>query len=144
MYFSCTPAYSQMLPRHFTKSELLDFYNPQFANLGLQPVYRHQLAPLQLDPDEVGEVFGYNRPYADYVSMQDEVHGDFRTNMADYLMQRIFANKPELSEQFINIYSKDVTNVFLDREDNDKIFGQIYFDMRAKLPMPRFAVPRII
>lgn len=144
MYFSCTPAYSQMLPRHFTKSELLDFYNPQFANLGLQPVYKHQLAPLQLDPEEVGEVFGYNRPYADYVSMQDEVHGDFRTNMADYLMQRIFANKPELCEQFINIYSKDVTNVFLDREDNDKIFGQIYFDMRAKLPMPRFAVPRII
>lgn len=144
MYFTCTPCYSQMLPRHFTKSELLDFYNPQFANLGLQPVYRHQLAPLQLEPNEVGEVFGYNRPFADYVSMQDEVHGDFRTNMADYLMQRIFANKPELSEQFINIYSKDVTNVFLDREDNDKIFGQIYFDMRAKLPMPRFAVPRII
>lgn len=144
MYFTCTPAYSQMLPRHFSKSDLLDFYNPQFANLGLQPVYRHQLAPLQLDVEEVGEVFGYNRPFSEYVSMQDEVHGDFRTNMADYLMQRIFANKPELSEQFINIYSKDVTNVFINRQDDDKIYGQIYFDMRAKLPIPRFAVPRII
>lgn len=144
MYFTVTPTYSQMLPRHFSKTQLLDFYNPQFANIGLQPVYRHQIAPLQLSSSEVGEVFGYNRPFSEYVSMQDEVHGNFRTDMANYLLQRVFGSKPQLSEDFLYIKSEDLTDVFCDTDDNDKIFGQIYFDIKAKLPIPRFAVPRII
>lgn len=143
-YISVTPCYSQMLPAHWTKSKLLDFYNPQFANLGLQPVYKHQLAPLQLTKDKIGDVFGYNRPYADYVSMQDEVHGDFRESMSDFLLQRIFGSAPDLGADFIYINSEDLTDVWQDMDDNDKFFGQFYFDYRCKLPIPRFAVPRII
>lgn len=144
LYFSVTPLYSQMLPKHFIKYQLLDYYNPIFANIAPQPVYKKQLAPLQLSTSEVDEVFGYNRPYADYVSRQDEVHGDFRGNMADFLFQRLFKDKPRLNSSFINIDSADLTNIFSSIEDNDKIFGQIAFGVRAKLPIPRYSTPHIL
>lgn len=144
MYFTTTPLYSQMLPKHFIKSKLLDYYNPLFANISPQPVYRKQLAPLQLASGEVDEVFGYNRPWADYVSRQDEVHGEFRGSMADFLFQRLFYYKPQLNKSFLEIDSRDLTNIFSNTEDNDKIFGQIRFDVRAKLPIPRFSMPTII
>ncbi len=144
MWFSATPTYSQMLPRHFTKFDRLEFHNPQFNNIGLQPVYAHQIAPLQLTDEELTEVFGYNRPFSEYVSMQDEVHGQFRTTMANFLMQRIFGSRPRLNEDFLYIKSEDLTDVFSVNENDDKIFGQIWFDVKAKLPIPRFAIPRII
>lgn len=151
VYFTATPVYGQKLDRLWTKSHLLDYYNPQFANLGPQPVYKHQLAPLQLantgdvdNPADLFAVFGYNRPFSEYVSMQDEVHGDFRTTMHNYLMQRQFSGVPSLNEDFIYIDSEDMTDVFSVNLNTDKIFGQIYFDMKAQLPIPRFAVPRII
>ena len=144
LWFSATPTYSQMLPRLFTKFNLLEFYNPQFANIGLQPVYAHQIAPLQLSDAQLTDVFGYNRPFAEYVSMQDEVHGDFRTSMRNFLMQRIFGSKPQLGSDFLYIKPEDLTDVFSVIENDDKIFGQIWFDIKAKLPIPRFAIPRII
>lgn len=151
VYFTCTPVYSQKLDRMWTKSHLLDYYNPQFANLGPQPVYKHQLCPLQLsntgdadDPADLFSVFGYNRPFSEYVSCQDEVHGDFRETMQRYLLQRRFSGVPSLNEDFININPDELTDVFSVLLNTDKIFGQIYFDIRAKLPIPRFAVPRII
>lgn len=144
IYFTVTPLYSQMLPKHFIKSKLLDYYNPLFANISPQPIYTKQLAPLQLSAEEVDEVFGYGRPYADYVSRQDEVHGEFRGSMGDFLFQRLFKEKPRLNKSFIEINSADLTNIFANEEDNDKFFGQIYFSIRAKLPIPRFSVPQII
>ena len=145
LYFTVTPCYQQMLARHFTKTHPFEDLNPQFNNITPQPVYTHQLAPLQLDDEHLFDVFGFNRPFAEYVSMQDEVHGHFRTDMQSYLIQRLYGNQPRLGADFIYIDSDELTDVFMDREDNDKIFGMIYFDMRnCKLPLPKVSVPRII
>ena len=144
LWFSVTPLYSQQLPKHFIKSKLLDYYNPLFANISAQPIYCKELAPLQLGDEELDDVFGYGRPWADYVSRRDEVHGDFRGNMADFLFQRLFFSKPRLNSSFINVNSADLTNIFSNTDDNDKVFGQIAFGIRAKLPIPRFSNPQII
>lgn len=144
LYFTVTPTYSQMLPFHFTKSKLLDYYNPLFANISAQPVMKRNLAPLQLVGDELNDVFGYNRPYYDYVSSQDEVHGDFRDTRSNFLMQRLFASAPYLNKRFLEIHSGDLTDVFAVITDNDKFFGQIGFNVVARLPIPRYSIPQII
>lgn len=144
MWFSVTPVYAQMLPAHFTKSKLLDYYNPLFANISAQPVMKRNLCPLQLDTSEINDVFGYNRPYVDYCSKQDEVHGEFRDSRSDFLLQRLFAHAPALSKRFLEIHSEDLTDVFAFRGDSDKFFGQIAFDISAKLPLPKFSIPQII
>lgn len=144
IYFSVTPTYSQLLPKHFIKSKLLDYYNPLFANISLQPVYAKELAPLQLADNEIDATFGYNRPYADYVSRQDEAHGEFRTSRANFILQRRFGSRPQLNKSFLEIDSNDLTDIFSYTEDTDKIFGQIGFDIKAKLPIPKFSIPQII
>lgn len=144
MWLSVTPTYPQMCPSHFFKSSIFDYVNPLFNNISPQPIPTKWLAPLQLGDEELEDVFGYGRPYADYVSRQDEVHGDFRGNMSDFLLQRLFMDKPRLNRSFLNIRSSDISKVFSETSDNDKILGQVAFSIRAKLPLPYVSVPQII
>lgn len=146
-WFSVTPTYSQKLDKDFVYTNLLDFVNPQFASVSPQPVYDYQIAPLEIDPTDdeaLHHVFGYNRPFAEAVSRQDECHGLFRSNMHNFIMQRIFGGVPELGEDFLYMKPEDLSQIFAVTETTDKIFGQIHFDVNATLPLPHMAVPRQI
>lgn len=153
MWFSITPCYSQMLDRELCYHDLLDYYNPQFANISPQPVYDWQLNPLGIDitngtEDEIRErlshVFGYNRPWVDLVSDCDEVHGEFRRSMRNFVLQRVFDGVPELGEDFLYINADDFTDIFSVLSSSDKIYGKVYFDVNAQLPMPKYNVPKIL
>lgn len=145
LYFTPTPSYPQMLPKHFTKFEPLDYLlNPDFQSIGAQPVFKRELAPLQLSDEELSDVFGYNRPYAEYISMQDEVHGEFRGSMSDFIMQRLFGSAPALNKSFVEVDQEELTNIFSVTSNDDKIFGEIYFDIKATLPLLRHYQARLI
>lgn len=143
-WFSVTPTYSQKLDKDLVYTSLLDFVNPAFASVSPQPVYKYQIAPLELDNDHLFDVFGYNRPFAEAVSKQDEVHGDFRSNMSGYVFQRIFHGSPSLNEDFLYIKPEDLTQIFSVTDTSDKIFGQIAFKVNASLPLPHMSVPHIV
>lgn len=140
------PVYSQRLDKQLTKMNLLDYYFPEFAHIGYQPIFNQELTPLQLsdsDGKRALDVFGYQRPWHEYISSFDEVHGDFQTNMRDYLIQRVFGDVPQLCEEFL-LVDRDIANaVFADKEDNAKIFGQIYFDFVTQIPIPKYGIPRL-
>ena len=98
-----------------------------------------------MDPSsgiEAGETFGYQRPWYDYLSSNDEAHGLFRTNLRNFLLNRVFKFKPYLGESFTTINHSELTNVFA-TDYGDKILGQIYFDIEAKRPIPKISVPSI-
>jgi len=145
-WFSVTPTYSQKIDKDFLYNSLLDFYNPQFASVSPQPVYDYQIAPLEceLSDEKLHHVFGYNRPFAEYVSKQDEVHGEFRSGMQNYVCQRIFGGVPQLNEDFLLIKPEQLSDIFAVNETTDKIFGQIHFDVDAVMPIPHFSVPKIV
>lgn len=144
LWFSVTPIYSQAIPKHFLKHHPLDYFNPTLNAIGPQPIYRHELAPLQLDEEDLMDVFGYQRPWYDYVSRRDECHGAFRGSMRNYLLQRFFLECPELTENFINIHSEELTDVFTVQQDTDKFYGLVRYDVKCKSPVARISVPRII
>ena len=89
------------------------------------------------------ETFGYNRPWYEYVQKYDSAHGLFRTNLSNFLMHRVFNEKPQLSKSFLIIDPSQVTDVFAvtqaddGTELTDKVYGQIYFDCQVKLPISR-------
>lgn len=151
-WFSVTPVYSQILPKHFMYSGYLDFYNPALMSIGPQPVFKKQLSPLQLprksdgtlDEEHINDVFGYNRPWSDMVSRQDEAHGEFRSSMHSYLLQRLFSNAPDLGSEFLHMDSKDLTDIFSYMFDTDKFYGAVRHEMYVKMPLPRVSLPRII
>ena len=146
------PVYTQLLPKHFTYRGLLDHYQPEFNHIGFQPILYKEVCPLQAysdSPDTLSDVFGYNRPWYEYVQKYDQAHGLFRTNLSNFLMHRVFNQKPQLAQSFLVVDPNQVTDVFAvtkaddGTELTDKIYGQIWFDCTAKLPISRVAIPRL-
>lgn len=141
-----TPVYTQSCPKDFFKFSPLDYYSPEFGQIGMQPVPYKELVTIQsmapISDIEAGETFGYQRPWYDYLSSTDEAHGLFRTNLQNFLLNRVFSTKPCLGASFTTINHSELSNIFA-TDSGDKILGQIYFDIEAKRPIPKISVPSI-
>jgi len=146
---SVVPAanYSQLLPPHFTRMNLLDWHFPQFNNISYQPMLYKHLCPYQafvVQPENVNNVFGYQRAYWDLISSFDEVHGEFRGSMRNFLINRVFDKAPELSKDFLLVNPDHVNDVFaMTSENGDKILGSIAFEITKKTTIPRNSIPHI-
>ena len=146
---SVVPAanYSQLLPPHFTRMNLLDWHFPQFNNISYQPMLYKHLCPYQayaVNPANVNNVFGYQRAYWDLISSFDEVHGEFRGSMRNFLINRVFDKAPELSKDFLLVNPDHVNDVFaMTSENGDKILGSIAFEITKKTTIPRNSIPHI-
>lgn len=146
---SVVPAanYSQLLPPHFTRMNLLDWHFPQFNNISYQPMLYKHLCPYQafaVNPAHINNVFGYQRAYWDLISSFDEVHGEFRGSMRNFLINRVFDKAPELSKDFLLVNPDHVNDVFaMTAENGDKILGSIAFDITKKTTIPRNSIPHI-
>lgn len=146
---SVVPAanYSQLLAPHFTRMNLLDWHFPQFNNISYQPMLYKHLCPYQayaVNPAHINNVFGYQRAYWDLISSFDEVHGEFRGSMRNFLINRVFDKAPELSKDFLLVNPDHVNDVFaMTSENGDKILGSIAFDITKKTTIPRNSIPHI-
>ena len=141
------PNYSQLLPKHFIKRDVLDIFTPEFGHIGFQPIKYNEVCPIQAynsSPDELSSTFGYQRAWYDYLARVDEVHGLFRTELRNYLITRVFDVKPQLSESFLLVDPAVTNQVFANTTENDdKVLGQIYFDVKVKRPIPLYGIPRL-
>lgn len=144
----CYPdaVYTQNLPKHFLYRDPLDIFNPEFAQIGFQPITMAEVAPIQTwnnDKTKMYSVFGYQRPWYEMLSRVNEAHGLFRTQLRNFLMNRRFSGVPELSKEFLLIHPDQINDVFSVTETTDKVFGMLRFDIRHKNAVPRNNVPRI-
>lgn len=145
------PVYSQLLPKFFLKNEQLDYFFPEFGHIGYQPILQKEVSPLQsfYTGGDLNKVFGYQRAWYDYIASTDEVHGQFRTTLRDFVMNRTFENEPLLNEDFLLVDPEQVNDVFLSTEsgeyspESDKILGQLYFKITKKSPIPKLGIPRL-
>lgn len=146
--FSVTPVpnYSQLLPKHFLKSNYLDYYFPEFGHIGMQPIDYREVCPIQAysdNPNNLSKTFGYQRPWYDYIASVDEVHGLFRTNLRNFVLNRTFETMPKLNSDFLKVDADQLNDIFTVQDLEDKIIGQIYFDVTAKRPIPKYGIPRL-
>lgn len=142
------PVYTQVLPKHFLYRERLDSFNPEFDHIGYQPIYQSELAPIEYFAKNGSSgiktaVFGYQRPWYEYCQKIDTAHGLFRTQLRNFLMNRVFSGIPELGRDFTTVDPEQVNDVFSVTETTDKILGQIHLDITAKLPISRVVVPKL-
>ena len=140
------PIYTQLLPKDFVYNGLLDHYQPEFDRIGFQPITYKELCPLNFDISDMkqmNKVFGYQRPWYEYVAKYDNAHGLFRTDMKNFIMHRTFSGLPQLGQQFLLVDPAAVNQVFSVTEYSDKIFGYVKFNSTARLPISRVAIPRL-
>lgn len=145
------PAYSQLLPKHFSVRQPLDFYFPEFSQIGMQPITYEELCPIQSKLEsqydsnkKLTDVFGYQRPNHDMVWYPDTMHGQFRTTLNYWLINRMFSTRPELGNEFLQINPDETNNIFaVTTEDNDVVVGQIIYKITSKRPVPRIVIPSL-
>lgn len=134
-------AYQQGTRRVFKKFDRFDYYWPEFAQLGEQPVYNYELFDQHGVFDD-NQTFGYQSRYSEYKYIPSSVHGDFKSNLSYWHMGRQFANLPTLNEEFIKA---DPTHRIFAVSDptKAKLYVQIYNNLKAIRPMPYFNVPNL-
>lgn len=140
------PVYTQPIPKFFLYRDRLDTFNPEFDHIGYQPIYTKELCPVNqwlADSSKMNTVFGYQRPWYEYCQKRDTAHGLFRTELRNFIMNRVFAGVPELGSDFTTVDEQSVNDVFSVTDVTDKILGQVYFDCTVKLPISRVVVPRL-
>nr|WNN13394.1 MAG: major capsid protein [Microvirus sp.] len=140
------PVYTQPIPKFFLYRDRLDTFNPEFDHIGYQPIYTKELCPVNQwleDKTKMNTVFGYQRPWYEYVQKRDTAHGLFRTELRNFIMNRVFSGVPELGQDFTTVDPAQVNDVFSVTDVSDKILGQVYFDCTVKLPISRVVVPRL-
>jgi len=95
-------AYFQGIPRRFSRFSALDWPWPEFAHLGEQEVLSREIFYSdEISPEQNDNTFGYMQRYAEMKYENDRVAGQMRTTMADWHMARIFQNRPQLNQSFI-------------------------------------------
>lgn len=132
--------YWQGIPKVFSRMQRDEYYWPEFANLGEEPVFTKEIfAGTGVDEDSV---FGYVPRYSDYKSAIGECHGDMRSDLSFWTQTREFDNKPELNEEFL--FAKPSLSPFaVQSQYTDPIILTMNFSVRASRLMPFYGVPTI-
>ena len=134
--------YQQGLERFWSRSDRLDYYVPQFANLGEQPVKKKEIMLTGTSTDE--ETFGYQEAWADYRMKPNRVSGEMRSNYAQSLDAWHYADDyetvPTLSQGWMKEGDAEIKRTLI-VQDQDLFFGGIYVQNKTTRCMPLYSVP---
>lgn len=136
--------YSQVIPKYLLRENAFDYYSHEFGKIGMQPILNREIAPLQSYYEgNSEEVFGYQRAWYDSLDGLSEVHGKFRTDFRNFIINRTFESVPQLGEDFLTMSDDDINNVFYVDDGEDKILGQILFRYESIMPIPMYGIPAL-
>lgn len=135
-------SYQQGLERFWSRSDRLDYYVPQFANLGEQPVKKKEIMLTATATDE--ETFGYQEAWADYRMKPNRVSGLMRTNAAGTLdfwhYADVYSTVPTLSQGWMAEGKKEIARTLI-VQNEPQFFGAIRVANKTTRRMPLYSVP---
>lgn len=135
-------SYQQGLERFWSRSDRLDYYFPQFANLGEQPVKKKEIMLTGTATDD--ETFGYQEAWADYRMKPDRISGKMRSNAEGTLDFWHYADNydtvPTLSQEWMNEGKTEIARTLI-VQDEPQFFGAIRVMNKTTRCMPLYSVP---
>lgn len=135
-------SYQQGLERFWSRSDRLDYYFPQFANLGEQPVKKKEIMLTGTETDE--ETFGYQEAWADYRMKPNRVSGKMRSNAEGTLDFWHYADNyetvPTLSQEWMNEGKNEIARTLI-VQDEPQFFGAIRVMNETTRCMPLYSLP---
>ena len=135
-------SYQQGLERFWSRQDRLDYYVPQFANLGEQPVKKKEIMLTGDTTDE--ETFGYQEAWADYRMKPNRVSGLMRSNAEGTLDFWHYADNyekaPTLSQEWMAEGKAEIARTLIDQNE-PQFFGAIRVENKTTRRMPLYSVP---
>lgn len=135
-------SYQQGLERFWSRTDRLDYYVPQFANLGEQPVKKKEIMLTGTAKDE--ETFGYQEAWADYRMKPNRVSGKMRSNASGTLDFWHYADSyekvPTLSQEWMEEGKSEIARTLI-VQNEPQFFGAIRVANKTTRRMPLYSVP---
>lgn len=135
-------SYQQGLERFWSRKDRLDYYVPQFANLGEQPVKKKEIMLTGDTTDE--ETFGYQEAWADYRMKPNRVSGLMRSNATGTLDFWHYADNyskvPTLSQEWMAEGKEEIARTLI-VQNEPQFFGAIRVANKTTRRMPLYSVP---
>lgn len=135
-------SYQQGLERFWSRKDRLDYYVPQFANLGEQPVKKKEIMLTGKETDN--ETFGYQEAWADYRMKPNRVSGLMRSNATGTLDFWHYADNyntvPVLSQGWMKEGKEEIARTVV-VQDEPQFFGAIRVANKTTRCMPLYSVP---
>lgn len=134
--------YQQGLERMWSRKDTLDYYYPQFANIGEQGIKVKELYMQGNTADE--ETFGYQEAWAEYRMKPNRVCGKFRSNATGTLDSWHYADnyttRPYLSDEWMKEGKSEIQRT-LAVQDEPQFIADILVKNNTTRPMPLYSVP---
>lgn len=135
-------SYQQGLERFWSREDRLDYYVPQFANIGEQPVKKKEIMLTGDAADD--QTFGYQEAWADYRMKPNRVSGLMRSNATGTLdfwhYGDYYEKVPTLSQEWMAEGKKEIARTLI-VEDEPQFFGAIRVANKTTRRMPLYSVP---
>lgn len=135
-------SYQQGLEHFWSRTDRLDYYVPQFANLGEQPVKKKEIMLTATAKDD--ETFGYQEAWADYRMKPNRVSGLMRSNATGTLDFWHYADNydtvPTLSTGWMKEGKAEIARTLI-VQNEPQFFGAIRVANKTIRCMPLYSVP---
>jgi hypothetical protein len=135
-------SYQQGLERFWSRTDRLDYYVPQFANLGEQPVKKKEIMLTGTETDQ--QTFGYQEAWSDYRMKPNRVSGLMRSNATGSLDFWHYADNyskvPTLSQEWMTEGKTEIARTLI-VQNEPQFFGAIRVANKTTRRMPLYSVP---
>lgn len=140
--------YQQGADAAFFRKSKFDFYWPQFANIGEQPVYKREIMCNNTTVNS-RSVFGYQEAWASYRYMPSRVAGEMRSTAPQPLDSWHFGDKynavPSLSASWIQEDPSNVDRVLsVNHTIADQLFTDAVINCKVTRVMPLYSIPGLL
>lgn len=145
-------SYQQGYHKFWRRRDKFDFYTPEFAHVGDQPIFLSEIfvppfgsaASANYDHDKI---FGYQEAFAEYRYMPDRISGEMRSDYSggslDYWHYADwYEEAPTLSSEWIRTDRDNIDRTLaVQSDDHDQFQVDIQLMIKATRPMPMYSIP---
>ena len=142
--------YANQLSRHDTKlNDRFDYYNPSFAHIGEQPVYKYEVYGGLFGTTTGNEEFGYQPRYTEYRFHHSEIHGELKSSLSYWTLARIFDSAPALNANFIYMQPETLNRIFAVQTTSQgflqrNVILSLQFNCGVIQPLSRYGTPGLM
>lgn len=143
--------YQQGIEKFWSRSERFSYYDPSFANIGEQPVYKDEIFGLHSSAsDPINSTpFGYQEAWADLRYRPNMITGQMRSaspvSLDIWHFGDDYANAPTLNKQWLEETPNNVDRtIAVPSSSMDQFIFDIYFKNIGTRRLPKYSVPSLI
>lgn len=149
--------YPSLFPKDKRRRRLLDFYQPQLANIGEQPIYTYEINPMASLVDVQGNkrVFAYQEPWHELRIRQSQATSLMRNgvanSMSSWTVQDSFdSTLYSIGDKWLESNTEEIFNRMLtvpsSYDDdgnavNHQFKAEFSFKVRQIIPLPTYSTP---